>query len=185
MIFVVIKKALVPGSKSRGFNVQIWRSFDCLSSHSQGKLFPPHHLILCLLMMMDLIGRLLLYLITVDIFLSLLFLATYRTGCVEVLTDIYRVSVVIVIWDEMFRYFQKLYVIMDHNRMKANKLYKVCEKWVIQLLEFTKKKTLLTIMWFFWFPYKSCWNTQNHPRDGIFNHLGCGGIIQNYTKWIW
>lgn len=37
----------------------------------------------------------------------------------------------------------------------------------------------------FWCPCKNCFNTKKYYRDVIFNHCGCDGIIQNYTKWVW
>lgn len=54
---------------------------------------------------------------------------------------------------------------------------------MIRFLEFTEKN-LHNDNEIFWRPYNFFRNMQKHPRDDIFHHCGCDGIIQNYTKWV-
>ena len=68
--------------------------------------------------------------------------------------------------------------------MKANRLSREYENGLKQFLDFVEKN-LPDNNGIFWCPCMKCYNTNKHSRDVIFNHCGCDGIIQNYTKWVW
>ena len=70
---------------------------------------------------------------------------------------------------------------MGCSWMKSNRLSKEYENRVIQFLHFVGKK-FPKAKGIFWCPCKIFRNMHKHPRDEIFNHLGCDEIIQNYTK---
>ena len=69
---------------------------------------------------------------------------------------------------------------MNRSWMKTSRLSIDCENGLKQFIDLAKKN-LPNNNEIFLCPCKNYFNTKNV----IFNHLGCDGIIQNYTKWVW